>query len=228
MISHSRPVPAAALFIVVCAAAPATAWARDGGMRVAAAKAEQRAREHIRKGAEAFRDGRYDAAMAEFEAGYAADPRPGFLLNMGHVQRKAGNPARARGYYRQYLDREPASPQRAEVEKAIAEIDAAAAPKRAAEGAAAGRPAPTAPPNLALAAHEDTEVPADLKRRESPPVVRRETPTAREDAGTPFYQSWWFWGTAGGVVVAGVAGFLLLRPHDDGYASAGTWGTLGK
>ena len=66
MISHSRRVPAAALFIVVCAAAPATAWARDGGMRVAAAKAEQRAREHIRKGAEAFRDGWYQSGDLGF------------------------------------------------------------------------------------------------------------------------------------------------------------------
>jgi tetratricopeptide (TPR) repeat protein len=218
LISHPRPLLPLLLLIAAWAWAPAGAHARDR-VRLAEAKAEQKAREHVRKGAEAFRDGRYDAAMAEFEAGYAADPRPGFLLNMGHVQRKAGNPARARGYYRQYLDRDPASPQRAEVEKAIAEIDASAKPAQARNVAVA-----VATPT------QDAEVPADLKLRNPEAVVRRDSPApaATAETDTPFYRSWWFWGTAGGVVVAGVVGFLLLRPQDGGYTMSGTWGTLGK
>src|SRR6185503_10171670 len=101
-------------------------------------KADRLAREHVRKAADAFREGRYDTAMAEFEAGYAIVPRPGFVLNMGHVQRQAGHLARARDQYRRYLDLEPQSGQRAEVEKAIREIDATLA----AGPAAAAKPTP--------------------------------------------------------------------------------------
>jgi hypothetical protein len=187
------------------------------------AKADRQAREHVRKGAEAFRDGRYDAAMAEFEAGYAAVPRPGFLLNMGHVQRQAGNLARARDYYRRYLDLEPGSAQRATVEKALREIDASLR-----GGAAApGTPPPRRPVALASTV-DDSEVPVDLKLAASEPTTRRAELVPQRDDSTPVYRRWWFWATAGGVAVAGVLGFLLLRPDNDGYATSGTWGALGR
>ena len=70
-------------------------------------RAEARAREHIQKGAAALRAGHYDEAMTEFEAGYAAVPLPGFILNMGHVQRQAGNLERARDYYRRFRELDP-------------------------------------------------------------------------------------------------------------------------
>src|SRR5207302_3919433 len=62
-------------------------------------EAIDRATEHFLKGEDAVREKRYDDAMTEFGAGYAALPRPGFLLEMGLVQRQLGNLPRARGYY---------------------------------------------------------------------------------------------------------------------------------
>lgn len=201
--------------------------------RTVDSKAEQEAREHVGKGADALRGGRYDEAMKEFEAGYALLPRPGFVLNMAHVQRQAGNLARARGYYRRYLDLDPGSAQRAEVEKAIADIDTALAPTRG-----SARPGGTAPPAAGASAPrrpislsptvDDSEVPVDLKVTASEPVRKREEPAHAPEGGSPFYQRWWFWGTVGGVVVAGALGFFLLRPRGDDFTTSGSWGTLGK
>lgn len=223
----------AILLVASAAGQGRVAYAGASG-RAADPKAEQEAREHVRKGADALRGGRYDEAMKEFEAGYALLPRPGFVLNMAHVQRQAGNLARARGYYRQYLDLDPGSAQRKEVEKAIAEIDVALAqPMRgpAQPGGTAPSPAGASAARRPISLSptvDDSEVPVDLKLTASEPVRKREEPVPAPDDGAPFYQRWWFWGTAGGVVVAGALGFFLLRPRGDDFTMSGTWGTLGK
>lgn len=189
-------------------------------------RAEARAREHIQKGAAALRAGHYDEAMTEFEAGYAAVPLPGFILNMGHVQRQAGNLERARDYYRRFLELDPSSNQRAEVDKAIAEIDAVQPGKTS--GRAPPRAAPPPRPNLALpAAQDDGEEPAALKALPSKTVVTRSPdPAPAPTDDQPFYTRWWFWGAVGAVAAAGVVTFLLVGRGND-YTTSGTWGTLG-
>ncbi len=67
----------------------------------------QRARRHFLAGKRAFEAKRYAAALKEFEAGYAIDPRPGFLLNMGHASRRMGDLRRARDYYLKFLESDP-------------------------------------------------------------------------------------------------------------------------
>ena len=50
-----------------------------------AQSAEMReAREHFRRGKEAYAAQRFDDAYREFEAGYRLSSRPLFLFNMGH------------------------------------------------------------------------------------------------------------------------------------------------
>jgi tetratricopeptide (TPR) repeat protein len=194
-------------------------------------RVEARAREHIQKGAAALRAGHYDDAMTEFEAGYAAVPLPGFILNMGHVQRQAGNLAKAYDYYRDYLELDPKSSQRAEVEKTMAEIDG----KLAAKASSRAAPATTSPPrpNLALpAAQDDHEEPEGLKALPAKPVVTSSPTPASASASAPtddgaFYTRWWFWGAVGAVAAAGVVTFLLVGRGND-YTSSGTWGALGQ
>ena len=67
----------------------------------------QRARRHFLAGKRAFEAKRYAVALKEFEAGYAIDPRPGFLLNMGHAARRMGELRRARDYYLKFLESDP-------------------------------------------------------------------------------------------------------------------------
>jgi Tfp pilus assembly protein PilF len=207
--------------VLAGASLAASAQARDGGKPDA--KAEARAREEIQKGGAALRAGRYDEAMAAFEAGYAAVPLPGFILNMGHVQRQAGNLERARDYYRRYLELDPKSSQRADVEKTIAEIDARFPAKGG--GAQAPRATPPPQPKLGLpAAQDDHEEPAGLKALPAKPVVTA-SPARTDDE--PFYTRWWFWTAVGAVAAAGVVAFFLVGRGDD-YTTSGTWGTLGQ
>ena len=218
-----------AAFVALLLAVPALATQARAADKKVDPRAEARAREHIQKGAAALRAGDYDEAMTEFEAGYAAVPLPGFILNMGHVQRQAGNLAKAYDYYRHYLEVDPKSSQRAEVEKTMAEIDAKLA------GKAGSRPAPstTSPPrpNLALpAAQDDHEEPAGLKALPAKPVVTSSPVPASaptDDSDGAFYTRWWFWGAVGALAAAGVVTFLLVG-RGNGYTSSGTWGTLGQ
>ena len=209
-------------FSAIAAPAPARAADKKGDPR-----AEARARDHIQKGAAALRAGHYDEAMTEFEAGYAAVPLPGFILNMGHVQRQAGNREKARDYYRRFLELDPKSSQRAEVEKIIAEIDTVQPGKTS--GPSPPRAAPPPRTNLALpAAQEDTEEPEGLKALPSKPVVTSSpAPAPAPTDDQPFYTRWWFWGAVGAVVAAGVVTFLLVG-HGNDYTTSGTWGTLGQ
>jgi tetratricopeptide (TPR) repeat protein len=196
-----------------------------------AGKAEADAAEHVRKASEALRARRYDEAMAEFEAGYAIVPKPGFVLNMGHVQREAGNLARARDLYKRYLELEPGSLQRAELEKSIADIDKelAAHSPTAADQPATKPPASPAPPrpSVAQARGEDSEVPSDLKLIAREPI-RKPQDSKPQDEGSPFYGRWWFWGTVAGVVAAAAVAFLVLGSRGDDYTTSGTLGTLGR
>jgi tetratricopeptide (TPR) repeat protein len=217
-----RAAAVALLLGVALCAKPAGA---RGGDKKADSEAEASARAHIQKGAQALRAGRYDEAMTEFEAGYAAVPLPGFILNMGHVQRQAGNPERARDYYRRYLELDPGSSQRAAVEKTIAELDALLAAKRAGPLPATAAAPPSRRPNLAVpVAQDDSEEPEGLKVLPPKPIVT--SSPAKPDEGA-FYTRWWFWGAVGAVVAASVVVFVLVRRGDD-YTVSGTWGTLGQ
>src|SRR5450432_3186377 len=99
-------------------------------------EAELKARDLYAQGEAAFKAGRYDDALTEFEAGFAAVPRAGFVLNIGHVYRKIGKLRNARSAYKKYLLMEPDSKFRDNVLAVIAEIDSALAEEDRAESPA--------------------------------------------------------------------------------------------
>ena len=113
--------------------------------------------------------------------------------------------------------------------KAIAEIDAGQgghaggqAPNRPA--AAGGGGERQRPPVVPTVAGTDSEVPSDLKLVAREPIRKEK----EADEGPAFYQQWWFWGTAAGVIAAGAVAFFVLRSGGDDYTTSGTWGTLGR
>ncbi len=61
----------------------------------------------FKRGEQFLADGKYREAAAAFEAGYAASPRSGFLLNIANCYRKLGELGKARQYYWQFLDAAP-------------------------------------------------------------------------------------------------------------------------
>jgi len=225
--------------------ATAARAAADPAGRDGETAAVRLARKHYKSGEEAFKAGDFERARHEFEAGYALVPRPGFLLNMAHSERRLGHLRSARSLYEKYLLADPEAKQRDEVmgfikmlDRAIADEDKAkaetAAPP-AAEPAPRARPAPPppSPPEPAVVVTPppaaDTPAPVPAAREpaaEAAPAVTldaRAPAAADEEAqpSRPVYARWWFW-AAVAVVAAGAAtgAFLATRGgpafHDDG------------
>src|SRR5262252_7783318 len=74
---HARPI--AIVFVLLALA------------RAALAQPAETAKAHYEHGKALAAAGRLAEAYLEFEAGYAAEPRPAFLFNMGETARGMGN-----------------------------------------------------------------------------------------------------------------------------------------
>jgi hypothetical protein len=92
-------------------ASPRRAFADD--------EATEQARRHYQEGQKQFDLGQWDMAIGEFSKAYELRPDPSFLFNMAQAYRRGGNARRAIDLYKNYLIKLPKSPQRAEVEERI-------------------------------------------------------------------------------------------------------------
>jgi Flp pilus assembly protein TadD len=108
-----------------------------------------RARTHFEAGRALYQLGNYNEALREFAAGYQLAPRPQFLLNLGQCYRKLDDLANARSMYQRYLHDAPQSdPERPQAEQILAEIERQIADRQAAQAP----PAPVTPPPIAAPA----------------------------------------------------------------------------
>lgn len=130
------------------------------------------AREHFRKGSNAFDLGHYQEAIKEYEAAYRIKDDAALLFNIGQAYRLQGDNQNAIRAYKSFLHRMPDASNRAEVERRIEELQKAIDQEgRAKEGPPEGTLSPNSPaPN--------TQVP--------PPIVpvsptETTTPTAQVD-----------------------------------------------
>jgi tetratricopeptide (TPR) repeat protein len=225
-----------ALVVLLCAlgARGAAAAGEDDGE----SPAVKQAREHYRLGEAAFRVGDFERARSEFESGYALVPRPGFLLNMAHSERRLGRLRNARALYKRYLLADPESKQRDEVLGLIAKLDGAIADEEKASAEARDAearpaeppPAPAAPPAPAHAPAVPAAVPPAGDGEVTPAAtlgVRAPEPGERP-SGAPFYTRWWFWGVVGAVAVGVAAGAVLATRGSPTYHDDGSLGRLGN
>ncbi len=160
----------------------ATAHAGGGEARAQAKAAYKAATELYRKGS-------YRMALKEFERAYEAVPDPSSLFNIAQCHRLLGDKQEALRYYLLFLDERPKAPNRAEVERYVAQLEA--------DIAAEAPPPKQEAPAVALA---PTPVPAPaLAPVEAPP-----SPTP-----TPIYRTWWLWTAVAGVLVAGAVATAL-------------------
>jgi tetratricopeptide (TPR) repeat protein len=198
---------------------------------------EQQARRLYAEGEAAFKAGQYAIALKAFEAGYAASPRSGFLLNMAHTERKLGELRKARALYKKFLLVDPTSRVRGEVTGVINELDSALADedqapggKTAAEEEPAQKSAPTVLPKNGV-----TIVPppaAPPTPADAPMLTTSREPSSPPDAsakGSPFYRRPWFWIAVGVAVAAGAGAALYAsqRPGADPFHSSGSLGAIG-
>jgi tetratricopeptide (TPR) repeat protein len=155
------------------------------------------ARAHYEQAVSYYNLDEFTPALAEFREAYRLKPDPSFLFNIAQCHRKLGENDQALDYYRKYLRNLPDAPNRADVERIVAELRAKvpnATPTEVAPPSAQPAAPPPAPaPTPAL----DAPAPAP----EASLVTTTPAPPA---AAAPVYERWWFWTAVGAVVVAAV------------------------
>jgi tetratricopeptide (TPR) repeat protein len=225
------------LAALVCVAAlPARAAAEPTeGTPAAGTGTTDEARRLFQKAELSFNLGKFEDALADYQAAYQAKPLTGFLFNIAQCYRNLGNWERARFFYRRYLTLEPRSPNRHRVEDLVAEMTDKL-DKQQAQPSVAPPPASTSP--VAASSTATTETPSAGAPSVAPPPAAvpplpepkvestagasSGSPTASstlvaspdaEPESRPAYKRWWFWTGVGAVVVGGaVAAVLLTRP----------------
>jgi hypothetical protein len=152
---------------------------------VGAADDEDEGRRLFQRGQGSLEAGDYRAAARAFEAGYAAAPRVGFLLNIGNCYRKLGELGKARQFYWRFLDAAPRRhPSRTEVMEYLRSmeqieadgvaVDVAPEPPAGHSAPVAVKPAGPAPPRssgVAIAPLPVTAAPVTAPVRPAPPVL---------------------------------------------------------
>jgi hypothetical protein len=200
----------------------------------AAEEPEAQARRHFARGKQLYDERKYREAAEEFEAGYAVAAKPGFLLNIGHSYRRAGELRKAKRYYEMFLDKDPTSPQRAEVRVYVKTIDDALADQQGGP-AAVGEPAvrslapvaaSAAPAAASAAPPPPAPAPADGSPRVLVEVCRDKEPAPSAPAASPR----WPWLVSGAaVVVAGaIATAVVLMSHSAKNDPCGSLGCLNE
>jgi tetratricopeptide (TPR) repeat protein len=121
----------------------------------------------------AYNLGHFQEAIEEFEKAYEIRSEPIFLYNIAQSHRQNGNPQRAIFFYRRYVEADPSSKKRAEVEKRIADMQSELDAQREREAAAAAPPPVVAPQPL-----PPQTVPVFVPQ----PAVRQNNPVAAADA----------------------------------------------
>jgi tetratricopeptide (TPR) repeat protein len=191
--------------------------------------AEREARRDFDEAELSYRAGHYAEALARYQAGYAAVPLPGFLVNIAQCQRRLGDLKTARATYREFVLVAPDSRLVPEVETLIKQLDTLIADlasggsgETAAQmgaGADVHATDPAAPP-LSLAA---------AAPRETPALVATPVPLATETARPRSHARWWIWGgIAVAAVVGGVATGIALSSPGTTTIHAGSLGTLSR
>jgi hypothetical protein len=227
---------ALALATVVALGSPAgRAWAAPSAI-------EREARHDFDEGETLYRAGHYAEALAKYQAGYAAVPLPGFLVNIAQCQRRLGDLKTARATYREFILVAPDSRLVPEVETLIKELDgliadlaSGASEPAAAEAQASdddvhavnpiGDPQRVPEPprdGLRWAEPSSAHATTALLGTPSPPAADA-PPTRRSHA------RWWIWGgIAVAAVAGGVATAMALSSPATSTVRAGSLGTLSR
>lgn len=174
----------AALVALAALAAPRPAAAEDAATRAA--------KRHYQKGDKLFTLGKFEQALAEFEAAYQAKPIPGLLFNIAQAHRNLDHLEQAIFAYRKYLNLVPDADNREAVLVLIEELEAKQDQLEEEERAR----------QAALDRERDRE---------------RDRENQRRAGGKPIYTRWWFWGGIAAVAGASVGAYLIVT--DDGIPS---------
>ena len=226
--------------VVACASAcllfalPARPAPSDAGAR--------ESRRHFQAAETHFKAGAFDAALAEYQAGYDAKPLPGFLINIAQCQRRLGDLKAARATYQKFVMVAPDSPLVPQAKAMVDELD-----KLLADLSNAPAGASTSADTNAGANKDGDDAqrqkPADVEQASATPVITAVvpaepsvatsapvlvgSPSAREKVPASAGRTrWWLWGTVGAVVVGGAVTAFVLSTGGTTTVHDGSLGTL--
>ena len=199
------------LVVVLAAAASGAGSASPAAAAGTDTTRTRDARAHYEQAVAHYNLDEFAPALAEFREAYRLKPDPSFLFNIAQCHRKLGETDAALDFYRKYLRSLPDAPNRADVERIVADLRS-----RQTSAPAAAMPAPAplveAPPPIAPPPAPAPVEPAPAPRAD----VLVATPATQAPA--PIYRRWWFWTGLGAVVVgAVVASVALSRPAPQPY-----------
>jgi len=178
-----------------------------------AADNKEAARDAFQEGTRQYDLGDFKAALEAFKKAYLNYEDPAFLYNIAQCQRQLGDKAEALRSYKVFVRKVPSSSVRSQVEKIIAELQAAIDQEKAAKAApptGTAEPSLSKPPVESGGAATATGTPSTGgSSTATPPENQATTLTAQAPEKKPITKRGWFWGVvAGGAVV--VAGAVTL------------------
>ena len=232
--SHPGPGPLA-VGMVRLAALATLLLCGQGGARAdtSSGRVQAIARGHFVRGERLYLKDQYADALLEFEAGYAALPLPGFLVNIGQCRRRLGDPGAAREAYEKFLARAPGSPLAPAVRELVQALTlapphfepTAPAPPRMLEQPIAFRSMPAEPRSIGFRAEPASFLLPAAVAVESPGETDQ---PSRPDGKVTSHRGWWLWGAVAVATIA--AGALVIGSASAGGTTTtihdGTIGTL--
>lgn len=208
---QSRTLLVALLVSAFAMAAPqvASAGKKDKPRRLSKRKRRKLAKKYFTKAKRDFELGRFKRALKGFSKAYELVSHPGLLFNIGQCHRMMKDHKRAVFFYEGYLSAIPDAPNRAEVQKLIAEGKRRMKEAEARMSEEARRKHEEAKRRLEL---EKEKLRLRLKARAGTTGPRPFVPThpKEKDRPAPFYKKWWFWTAIGAGVAAAVATSLAV------------------
>jgi tetratricopeptide (TPR) repeat protein len=179
----------------------------------------EEAKIHYQKGLSYYGVGKFAEAAAEYEKAFELNPDPAHLYNAAQTHRAAGNNKRALLLYQNYLRLFDNAPNRAQVERHIAQLKQAIETDERAQGAPPLEP--MSPEEAARKSKAAAEAPRDVVT--NPADAKLST---RAAAPRPHKSRAWVWGVvAGGVAAAALGIGLGVGLGTGGGYPAATFGT---
>lgn len=174
------------------------------------AQKKQEAKERHETAKRFYDLGKYGEAIAEYEAAYLLIPDPNVLYNIGQAYRLWDKPEEAIRSYKSYLRQRPDAPNRADVEKRIAELERSGDDRHApATEPPAATPTPEGGP-LMVPTPAPSAPPVAFPGPESPPPPVAAVVVQPKPADKPAGPSWLDRNSRAGMYVMFSAGGACL------------------
>ena len=151
---------------------------------VAFADNKEAAKEAYTEGKRQYDLGEYDAALAAFKKAYLNYEEPVFLFNIAQCYRAMGDKPAAARTYRAFLRNWPKAPNKEQVERIVAQLDAAIAQDASARAAPPPDTLPPSKPEVAKTTPPPPPAPAPAKPAAKPEVASA-TPAPAPSTNAP-------------------------------------------